>query len=277
MSAFAERGAVQPFVLLLLGAIAAGGIAGGAFLVATGSDSSVAGIARDELVYYSCPNQGELGKVHRGDRILATARDASGDWLEIRDPHDLDRRVWVLTRFVVPDAKTDALPQSGCEDRGQVALGTPMTGAGTPPTTRAGTPPTSAGSSGGGGSTATTKTADTTPPTIGALSATPTPIMENGSTCAASPKTSLIRVAVSDAGGVAQVHISWVVKTTSGSAVASLVGGQYQIQLGPFPVGTNDPGTSAPVSLTVSARDAAGNTAPSTAPSSTLVLQDCFG
>ena len=63
---------------------------------------------------HTCPDDGVVGELRGGDRIVATAVDASGDWLEIRDPNDVNDRVWVHSAAIVPDDSFDDLPVATC-------------------------------------------------------------------------------------------------------------------------------------------------------------------
>jgi hypothetical protein len=114
----------------------------------------------------------------------------------------------------------------------------------------------------------TTQPPDTTPPTIASLTATPRQIYENVGTCSAStPKSSSITVSVSDAGGVGSVTMSWKANSSpladQGGATSRVItssGGQYSATLGPF---GDVPSPGVTLVLTVTAKDAAGNTAKS--------------
>src|SRR5690606_2382536 len=65
--------------------------------------------------YHACPDAGPLGQLHRGDRVLLTGVDETGEWFELRSPIDLLDRVWVRASVVTPDAGavTD-LPERTC-------------------------------------------------------------------------------------------------------------------------------------------------------------------
>lgn len=233
----------------------------GLYAAGLGERAEPVALALDSVPFAACPGGGTLGELHRGDRVLATARDESGDWFQVRDPRDLDARVWVRAPYVVPDEDVADLPVAGCEDRGTVAFGAAPTSTTTTTTT---TVP---------GSTTTTAPGDTTPPDIGTITATPTTIYDSPCSLAT---TSVVRVSVTDTAGVAEVRIAWAIQSgPAGSKLASLVSGEYQATIGPFPAPVG-PTLPKPVGLTVTAKDAFGNTKSKAAPASTLTLNSCF-
>lgn len=78
------------------------------------ADSVIRIPQRIEVPIYSCPGAGVAGSLRGGDRVLATAVDASGAWVAIRSPENLTDRVWVAVAAVTPDQNFDSLPVRGC-------------------------------------------------------------------------------------------------------------------------------------------------------------------
>lgn len=97
------------------GAVAAGalGVGLGYSGAVFGGSRGAASLASGALTYYSCPATDAGGQFHHGDRVLVTGLDESGEWLQVRNPDNLDDRVWVLREYVDPDDELD-LPVAGC-------------------------------------------------------------------------------------------------------------------------------------------------------------------
>ena len=64
--------------------------------------------------YFDCPDGTAIGAFGRGDRVLITGRDDSGDWAEVRSPEAANARVWMRSRQVLADRDTTGLPVVGC-------------------------------------------------------------------------------------------------------------------------------------------------------------------
>jgi len=232
------RGAIALTQLLVAGTIVAGGAGAGVALDQTGvfggGDETVE-VSLDAVSVYDCPDGAESGEVHRGDRVLATGRDGSGAWIEIRDPRDLGARVWVKAPYLVPDADLSGLDVRDCEEV-EVAL----------PTTT--TAPSDGG--GGGGGTA----ADTTGPTISGVSANPNEIWETfPSLCGEMAKQSTITASASDPAGIASLTASWAFGPVNQTK-------NIPAQFGPFPYLTVPDNTQPTITITITARDTHGNT-----------------
>jgi hypothetical protein len=247
-----------------------------------------------------------------GSRVYAIARSESGDWIQVRDLTSPDQIVWVAASDVELDADLSALPISECPAfDGVVALGattttldtttttlgdtttttvpdttttpggtTPTTVAGTTPTTVATTTPTTVAT------TTTTAAPDTTPPTIGSKSATPDAIWEEDSfviTCLP-PRTdrqSTISAVVTDNLAVTSVTAAWSDPDGSQNVAMSAVGSNYTTTFGPYPAGewdplSLDPGFDHFVTITITARDAAGNKSSTTVSVTVWEIGDCF-
>ena len=122
----------------------------------------------------------------------------------------------------------------------------------------------------------TTTTADGTGPTLGAITASPDSIHEDGS-AGCSDTTTTVTVSAEDPSGVSSVTLQWQVGSESGSAGMSPSGQTWAVTIGPFPDNTLPFGTSSAIDLTVTAVDGLGNSS-STASGNSLQLIDCtFG
>ena len=89
-------------VALAVSAVGAGVAVGCSGILPFGTAAPATG---GSLPYYLCPATGEAGEFHHGDRVLVTGVDASGNWLQVRDPAALERRVWVQREAVDPDLR----------------------------------------------------------------------------------------------------------------------------------------------------------------------------
>ncbi len=254
---------------MIVGGVVAA-LVGGVALGATGAVDLLADgpeISAGDVVYFRCPGEGPLDDLHGGDRVLATGRDDSGDWVEVRSPLDPDVRVWVAVDAVEPDDSFDELPTVTCswtEPEGAAPSAT--TGPDTPPSTEPPAPgaPTTTGTA---SPTETTPGApgppttppDTSDPFVGGIVAEPRDIWEIG--CI--DPTAVVRATVSDdRDATPTVTLEWQVGTATGSTLMRQDGDLFNAEVGPFPPGTiADPSISSlPVRLIVTARDDAGNT-----------------
>lgn len=243
-----------------------------------GGDTHTVEVALDEVNLYECPDGASAGVVRRGDRVLATGRDASGEWAQIRDPVDLSGRVWVGESYLVPDATLADLEVVACTAESPVTT-TTVPFAGLPgtstPTTRPRGPGTPAVPS--APTTTSGPAADTQGPAIAGVSASPSTIYEAdspGDKCSINGSfatKSTVSASVSDPSGTQSVTMSWQVASTSGSK-AMTGSGVYQATLGPFPASTIPQSTTSPITVTITAKDGAGNTS---AASTTVTLNDC--
>jgi hypothetical protein len=267
------RGAISVPALAAVVAVVAGvGTGVGLWEAAldTGGASQVVEARRSRVSTARCPEGPFAGTLHGGDRVFATARDASGHWLELRDPHSPNARVWVEARYVEPDGDTADLEVASCEPRGEVTFAQDATTT-TTPSDDGRDDSGNDGSAGG----------DTTGPSITAVGANPTQIWEqnfagNPGSCNGDPNLKLqstVSAQVADPSGVASVTMSWSVATTSASKPMT-GGGAYSAILGPFP-DTTISGAPAPIAVTITARDGVGNTRTA---STSVILNDCvFG
>lgn len=284
---FFRRGSFGVFgIVALLGAGLGAGL--GAADAIDLVDERVVVLGRDAVPFFDCPDGSPLGEFHRGDRVFAVARDAAGDWVLVRSPEDANGRVWVATRYVIPDGSLDDLIVTSCGDgestieRGEVTEPTTTTATTTTPRGTTTTVPDGTTTTTPEGTTTTTpkgttttQPADTTGPSIGSGNANPSEIEENGSDTPCSPINSSVSVSVSDASGVDSVVVAWEVGTESGSKSMTISGSTATATIGNFPDDTIPPSTSAPIELTVTATDAHGNTTTKQLATSTLTLRDC--
>jgi hypothetical protein len=266
---------------------AAVGIAVGALLaVFTGGGSGGVGgvLPLDAVPIYSCPGNTEIGSLHRGDRILIVGQAGEG-WLAVRNVRGSGEIVYVETHHVVPDADTSGLPRRDCEPEGILSIDSttttslPESTTTTVPATTTTVPATTTTSA-----PATTTTAgDTTAPSISNASANPPEIweedIENLVPCPPqTPRESIISAFVTDAVGVTQVTASWTLPGEPQTTVPMGGGPNYTATFGPFEgetLPTTEP-RDHDVTVTIRARDAAGNIATTTVVVTVWSVWVCF-
>lgn len=256
---------------LLAGVIAGGAVVGVGVGVATGGPEGVPVLA--SVSTFDCPAGAAVGDLHSGDRILATGRDDSGDWLEVRAPNDQGARVWVEARYVTPDGGTADLDVRSCDEEGEVAFApnADVPAADTTTTTVAGAPKPGGGSSGGGGGSGP---ADTTGPTITSASVTPGEIWEQdggGILCGTKPRQAAVAASATDPSGIASITASWTV------GAGGPQNRNVPATFGPFPYLTVPANTSATITITITARDSAGNASTTTRQVVVHSTEKCFG
>jgi hypothetical protein len=283
-----QRGALSLGAGWLAAILATAGAGVGVGLGVTGGVDIVRGtrvLAADAVAFHDCPGGATLGDLHRGDRVYATGRTKANDWLEVRSPRDPGTRVWMPTRFAVPDADTSGLPVVECTVT-ELALGeiggteetdgattTTMPFAGLPgPSDDEGDDGGSGGSGGGGPS----GPSDTTPPSIGQLTTPFNPnIYEDKPLGSCGTESAYVLTDVTDDSGVASVSITWQVGTAGpqSASMAKVAGNSYRVLVGGFSQSTL-PSGSTPISFTVIATDGAGNQGQRSF-SGPLILNDC--
>jgi hypothetical protein len=242
-----ERGAITIATALIGAGVVTGGVGVGVALEQSGAlgddDESVA-VSLDSVSTFDCPDGTAVVEMHRGDRVLATAQDASGEWIEIRDPRDLGARVWIAAAYLVPDGALSGLDERECAVDGEETAAPTLPGDTLPAdvttTTRA------------GGDPAPGPPPDTIGPSIGAVGANPNHIF-GSQPASCSPTTTVVSVSASDPSGVQSITVTWSVGTSSGTAVPQ--GGGYRVG----PIGFQPNLNASPVALTVTASDNAGN------------------
>ena len=185
-----ERGAVGGSILAVLGGAAGVGLLVGALLGVTGAVSLLGetGTVADaaNASYFDCPDGTAIGAFGRGDRVLITGRDDSGDWAEVRSPEAANARVWMRSRQVLADRDTTGLPVVGCNVPVVAIFGDipdETTTTTVPGDTTTSTTTTIPGDTTTTSSTTTTTTAGTTTttvalPTVGTVTSTKNPIWE---------------------------------------------------------------------------------------------------
>ncbi|MFN8024920.1 MAG: hypothetical protein U0W40_00775 [Acidimicrobiia bacterium] len=264
---------------IVVAVLVAGGIAGAGAGVALdqsgafgGDDSSTSVVAPGPVAYAACPDGTAVGTFHQDDRVYVTGRTKSSKWVEVRDPADLDQRVWVVRNVVVADDDLAGLPVHECTATGPAAAPTTTIAPGAPPaaeestttttsTTVPGTPPTAPPA--GGGGTTPTAPGDTTPPAINQAGIGPNPIYEATPTsgaCFLSPSYKVVANAsavITDASGIASVTLSWD-GPQAGSRGMSANGNSWSGAVGPFSASLPYGGQSH-LTVTITAVDNAGN------------------
>lgn len=228
----------------------------------------------------TCPNGAVVMELGAGDRIQVTSVDTSGDWLELRDPSDLERRVWIERKVVDPDRSLDDLEVVTCGERLAYASGStvPTTTSSVTTTSTVTSTTTSPGPTtvAPAPTTAvpTTSAPDTTAPKITGIVKDTEHVYENQpAVCPGHPYTVVVSATVTDAGGVAGVVVRWSVNGQSGEVAATRAGSTYSATLGPFDEDTipQTPGQD-DIAFTFRATDAAGNVASA---SNDLQIFDC--
>ena len=199
----------------------------------------------------------------------------SDDWLAVRNVRGHGEVVFVDGASVTPDADTAGLPERDCESAGVLALGTdgstttlPDTTSTVPGTTTTvpGTTTTVADTTTTTVAATTTTAADTNPPGVAQQSAVPNHIWEADEpplTCPpANPRQATISAIVTDDRGVASVTASWQFSGKPTTTVTMTHSGSlYSVAFGPFPYETVPPVQpyDNAITITIRARDAAGN------------------
>ncbi len=277
-----ERGSIGAGMLVALTSIGVAGAAVGIGVgIAAGDDDRPSGAvvvgdraSVDAVPIAGCPDGHPIGMLHRGDRVLVTARDGSGDWLEVRDPRDLDERVWVAASVIEPDGELDGLPEHDCPDPEAILGATTSTSSTTGPgaiTTTSSTTappatstPTTSAPTTGPPTTGTTEPPDTTAPSITQLTKNRNQIYEDTGVCDPQPHTVVVGATVTDAGGVASAVLRYSFPGTSGTVNGEVgttkTGNHYEGTIGPFgdvlPIDAVETMT-----VTMRATDDAGNVA----------------
>lgn len=300
----AEHGAVSRIVAALVGGAAVTGVVVGAGLGLTGTLSVVdepATVADAAVAsYYDCPDGDALGELTRGDRVFITGRDASGEWAEIRSPVSSNSRVWIRARQVLPDGDTSDLPVLGCLEPVDAIVSaveettttteavdtTATTGTTEPPpdTTTATTEAPSTTQT--TGTTAPPPPPDTTPPAISNAFVSPGQIWEEdggvfGISCPPGyPREATVSANVTDNVGVTTVSASWSDPLGSHSTGMGQSGSTFTTNFGGYPADTWDPDHLDPythaVTITIVARDAAGNESQTTVSVTVTEAGECI-
>jgi len=280
--------------LLLVGVLIAGsGLIAGSVANALSEDDQTAAL-RTSASVLDCPSGEVLTSYASGSRVYAVARTESSEWVQVRDLSSPDRTVWVNAGDVDLDNDISGLPVRDCPHfDGTVTATGDTTTTTVPDTTTSSTttepPPGDTTTS----STTTepppdttlpttTEPPDTTPPTIKQPSASPNVIWENDTeslSCPpANPRESTISAIVTDDVGVTSVTASWTIGGTPMTAPMGLSGGTYSTTFGSFdsPTVTDEDPFLEVVTITITARDAAGNTSTVTRDVTVNSVWECF-
>lgn len=131
------------------------------------------------------------------------------------------------------------------------------------------------------GTPTTTTAPDTTSPVINQPVASPGDIWENDTnslTCPASyPRTSQISATVTDNVSVTSVAVSWVIGGSPTTKAMSRSGNSYTATFGPFDYLTVPDNTAQAVTITIEAKDAAGNSSKANRIVTVHSTAECFG
>jgi hypothetical protein len=269
-------------------AVLIGAVLGGVLGFFGGGDT-VAGAIQglDGVPVYACPDSGEAGTLHRGDRVLITGRTSDGTWLAVRNVRGAGETVFIRADVVVEDDDVSGLPERDCEDNGIVTIGdttsTTVTGEATTTTTVPLTTTTSTTTTTAPPTSTTTKAPDTTAPVITKETASPDMIWEEDGLNAAclpdTPRESTISAFVTDDTGIPSVNASWTDPSGSHTVPMTPDAGTYRTVFGPYAADDWDPASESPydheVTVTIRAEDAAGNASVTTVTVTVFEIGEC--
>ncbi len=187
------------------------------------------------------------------------------------------------TTTTVPPTTSTTTPDSTTTSTTTTQPPTTTTTSTTTSTTTTTVPPTTSTT------TTTTQAPDTIAPAIGNENITPGRIWEQDGvvsgftlTCdPGTPRQATISAFVTDNVGVASVTATWSDPLGNQSAGMTRSGDTYTTTIGPYAAGTWDPLSNSPydhpVTVTITARDAAGNETSTTASVTVTEIGQCFG
>ena len=230
----------------------AGLVLGTSGLIPTPQPASQTAQLQTTVDALDCPGGSPVATLAAGNRVVAVARSDDGGYLGIRNPYDTSATVWLPTTVVIPDAGEAAvadLPVDGCGEAVTTQVAPEVEVVPVPEETTAPQEPTVPQKP-----TASQPVADTTPPTLGNPTATPSAmICADDSYAAYYAISSIIAVTAADNIGVTGVHIGW-----SGAATgqAEMTGGPTNWTYTYNPPQATPAGT---ITFVLQARDAAGN------------------
>lgn len=189
-----------------------------------------------------------------GTRVLAVEVSADGEWIGVRNPAVATQTVWMRQDTVVRDDEgTGELPVGG-ECPTVTTVDNVPTDTAPPPTTTTPTPTVP---------TPPTPTVDSTKPALAGATASPVQLSCDGQI---SPSSATVSVSASDDTGVTAVDVTWS-GAYSGQGSMTRTGSTWTY---PFDVSTGV--TRGNVTITMTARDAAGNRS---SPATVAVFVDC--
>ncbi len=232
----------------------AGVLIGGGIALAHGGPAE--GTALAHVPVYACPGAGEVGSLDQGDRVYIVGR-ADGAYA-VRNVRGDGGTVFVASRYVTADADASNLPELGCATSGDVTVATPSpspTPAPSSTPTHTTTPPKP--------KPPTKPAGDTAKPVISNAAVTPGTVYDPG--FCTPPKQATLTAHVTDNKGVASVKASWTLKGTPVTKTMSPAGGGvYTATFGPIAANTLGGHETVSVAVTITAKDAAGNTTTTT-------------
>jgi hypothetical protein len=292
--------------ILAAGVIAAVGFAFGSVLeTATEMDPSQADVvvSPEAAGVYECPGGDLTAEYQRGSRVFAVGRSGDGAWIQVRDLDEPARTAWMPAVVLEGDSSFDQLPVTTCQLDGVTVITPASTTTTTEPTTtttESTTTTTESTTTSGTGTTVTTPPdttpPDTTPPDTTPPDTTPpdiippklsNPIVDENKiweedtqslSCGSLPRESVITVTASDEqSGIAFVRADWAIQGSQGSVTMTRSGSTYSGTFGPFPYLTIPDSTDEIVTITVTARDTAGNQTTGQIAVRLHSLGTCFG
>lgn len=206
-------------------------------------------VTSDAAPAYTCPDGANIDNIPAGTRVFAVARNDDTSWLGVRDPDDVERTLWVETSVVVldPGMDTAALPTDGCPEATVTEIEPEPT---EEPTTEPTKPPTN---------NPQTPT-DTTPPVVKPGNFNPAGVHGTGAAPYCNEYSDIV-VTMADNVGIASVSAS---QSHPGSSITQIAqnGQNYTFR---FVAGVYSyPSPDLNVTVTFTAKDAAGNTASNT-------------
>ena len=270
MPAAAGFGALLPWIAVGLAVVLVAGIAGvlGAFGTPTSSGASTIRATTRGVASGICPGGTDAITFRNGDRVLAVQRKGDA-WIAVRNPENVAQLVWVARNAINPDANqrplTD-LPQGGCDTatiNGVLAppVDDPTASSSTTTTTTTGTAPAPAPgpgpSPGPAPAPAPGPAPDTQKPNVAQAGVAPTELCDAPQTGWAT--TATMSAVVTDNVAVTSVQATWSGLPGSGVQLTKTGGSSWSGTFGPFG-GAVPAGQSKNVTITLTARDAAGNT-----------------
>ncbi len=233
----------------------AGVLAGGAVAFAHGAPTEGAVLAH--VPVFACPDAGQTGALDEGDRVYIVGR-APGSYA-VRNVRGDGGTVFVGAQYVSPDSDTSALPELNCETAGVVAVATPSP----TPTPKHTSKPTPKHTSKPSKPKDTTPAGDTKKPVIDNAAAAPGTVYDPA--YCTPPQQATLVAYVTDNTSVASVTASWTLKGTATSKEMSPSGGgTYSATFGPIAANTLGLHETKVVTVTIKAKDPAGNTAKNT-------------
>jgi hypothetical protein len=213
------------------------------------------GSAKGAVDIFSCPMTGgrSIGQLHAGDAVWVMGV-SQHRWAVIRHPLEPDRPAWVPLAMLRTNANPDELPEMGCDaDPNTATTPPPTTG---PESTLPGATTTTLPATTTSSSTTTTISSDTTPPTITITADNNQKIVYTKSLNQCS-STLLFRIKIADPSlplVLSGVEVSW--PGSDGTVQAkNPFKNEWQVLF----EGVTINAPQVPLTITVTAKDGAGN------------------